>query len=134
MHTNRMLLFVTCLSVLVIGIGCGSYGAPTSNKQPVAKPATPSIQQALDVLSQRCMPCHKSGTPKEELALDSAEGLLKGSEHGPVFIAGDAAGSLIIQRMRATNGKKIMPPKGTLPTEEEIKAVEDWINAGAPSA
>ena len=85
-----------------------------------------------EVINTRCMPCHGGSTPKEELNLTSVAGLLKGSEHGPVVTPGDAANSKVVHALRGTGGMKKMPPaKAPQPTEEQIKIIEDWINAGA---
>jgi uncharacterized membrane protein len=87
--------------------------------------------QVMDVISQHCMPCHGGAEPPEELNMETIAGVLKGSEHGAIVVAGDAANSKIIQAMRGTGGMKKMPPKGDAVSEEHIKLIEDWINAGA---
>jgi hypothetical protein len=53
-------------------------------------------------------------------------------DHAPVVIAGDAAGSLLAQKLlgKQTIGM-IMPPGGQL-GEAEIQLILAWITAGAP--
>ena len=54
---------------------------------------------------------------------------MKGGHEGPVVVAGDPANSMIIKAMRG-NGAKQMPPGKSI-AEDQIKIVEDWIQAGA---
>jgi hypothetical protein len=50
---------------------------------------------------------------------------------GPVVIPGDAANSLLVQKLKGTqqNGS-IMPPTGKL-SDAQIQVIIDWINVGA---
>lgn len=127
------MLACLAISAFVFGAVCAcSNQAPAADPMTTAQPQkAASASDVQDVFNQRCMPCHATGNPKKGLALDSIEGALKGSEQGPVIVAGDAANSPIIQHMRGLSGKKKMPPMGTPATEEQIKSVENWINAGA---
>lgn len=139
MTKTSFMVSTASIGLLLIGIGCNSTQEPVAESpkpeasvaQAAPQPTEPTAQAVQDVLNQRCMPCHATGNPKEGLAMDSIDGLLKGGEHGPVVVAGDAANSLVVQRMRGLGGKKKMPPMGDPATEDEIKTVEAWINAGA---
>jgi cytochrome c551/c552 len=52
--------------------------------------------------------------------------------HAPVVIAGDAANSLLAQKLLGTAAEgSIMPPQGKLP-DATIQIILDWIAAGAP--
>ena len=90
--------------------------------------------------------CHSGNSPQEGLSLsDLGEvqaAIGTASAQKPevmLIVAGDAANSYIVNKMRGQNmslvsstGKAagLMPPNSPL-CEPKIKAVEDWINAGA---
>lgn len=94
-----------------------------------------TASQVMDVINQNCMPCHAGAAPKAKLNMESIEGLLKGSEEGAVVKPGDAANSKIVKAMRGQTGVKKMPPKPKASvSEENIKLIEDWINAGAKAS
>ena len=100
------------------------------------------------VLAKSCAQsvCHRGYTAQEGLSLADIEAVKaavgtpsKQKEDVMLIKAGDAANSYLIHKMRNQNiaavsstGKAsvMMPPNGLL-CEPKIKAVEDWINAGA---
>jgi len=86
------------------------------------------------VLAANCYRCHSAaeGKVKGGLVLDTREGMLKGGDHGVAIVPGNAEESLIYKRITG-QVKPAMPlaPVAAL-TNEEIAAVRDWINAGAP--
>src|SRR4051794_13423175 len=57
------------------------------------------------LLAERCYQCHGAESKKANggLRLDSAEGLLKGSDSGPVVVAGATEKSLLIEVVRSKN-------------------------------
>ncbi len=138
------------MAVLAFAIGCGSGDAepdgsttsPTgkstagmTGNEDIGSGSTPTAPQVAALLTKRCMPCHGGAEPQEKLNLESIEGLIKGSENGPVVVAGDAAGSKVVQAMHGTSGVDKMPPATAAQlTADEIKLVEDWINAGAKTS
>ncbi|MEK6257266.1 MAG: PSD1 and planctomycete cytochrome C domain-containing protein [Planctomycetota bacterium] len=103
-----------------------------------AQVATPPIDKQAEefferevrpILVEHCQSCH--GAKKQELGLrlDSAEGLRKGSESGPVVTAGDIEQSRLITAVRYGDDTK-MPPKGKLPAKA-IASLEKWVKQGA---
>ncbi len=86
-------------------------------------------REVRPVLVEHCQSCH--GTKKQEMSLrlDSAQGLLAGSDNGPVVVAGDPEKSLLIEVVRY-HGETKMPPQGRL-TEAAIASLERWVKAGA---
>ena len=78
------------------------------------------------VFEGRCSFCHSGSEPDAGLDMTSYESLLAGGRSGPVFIPGDPAGSLIIQRQSGARdhfGQVL---------DDELTALEAWIEAGAP--
>src|SRR5262244_2036227 len=90
-----------------------------------------SEKEVLGVL-QRCVQCHGPALQMSKLNLSTREGMLKGGDHGVALVPGNAEESLIYKRI--TGLMKPAMPLATVSalTNEEIAAVRDWINAGAP--
>ena len=100
--------------------------------------AIPSLAFAVDfdseirpLLQQRCTECHGEKKQKAELRLDVKVHAFKGSENGPVIIAGDSAKSPLFKHITSTDKDEIMPPKGDPLTSAQIALVRQWIDSGA---
>jgi len=95
--------------------------------------AFPSVIQP--VLRQNCISCHGPEKTKGGLRLDSFEGLTKGGKSGPALVAGKAADSELVKRLRLpATDEDHMPPDGKpQPTPEELTLLQWWIDAGAPA-
>ncbi len=97
---------------------------PTQPSAPAEAPLT--YNGAIGGLLQaRCTMCHGTGGQKG-LDMTTYASLMQGSESGPVIVAGDVAGSLLIQVQSAAQ------PHFSQLTSDELKLVSDWIAAGAP--
>ena len=85
------------------------------------------------ILSAKCVSCHGETKSEGELRLDSLAMILAGGDAGPAIVAGDAAESLLLQRLYLPMAeKKHMPPAGKpQPTEAEVALLEWWIAEGA---
>ena len=59
------------------------------------------------------------------------ESALKGGERGPAIVPGNSSESRIA-RLIAGVEKPSMPMDGTKLTPEQISAIKDWIDQGAP--
>ena len=92
-----------------------------------------TASQVSVVLLSNCMPCHSSEIATAELVLDTIEGLMAGSEHGPMVVPGDAAASHLIKSLRG-DGVEQMPYNQDPLSEEDIRLIEDWIDAGAATS
>lgn len=89
--------------------------------------------QARAILAHNCYKCHGPEKVKGDLRLDAKQMILKGGEHGPVIIIGNAAESELIKRVKLPAGHEdVMPSKGKHLSEEEIEILSLWINKGAP--
>ena len=98
-----------------------------------ATPSTEELeffeQRVRPVLSENCFACHTE-SKMGGLRVDSREGLLEGGKSGPAIIPRQPADSLLIKAIKQSGHLK-MPMGGRL-TDAEIKALSDWIKAGAP--
>ncbi len=89
-------------------------------------------ESVASIFNDRCIRCHG---PKRQgdLRLDSREGLLNGGEsEGPAIVLSEPQASPLIQRVRSLDEELRMPPDGEPLSEDEIKALELWIEQGAP--
>ena len=85
------------------------------------------------LLVNRCYDCHskESESLKAKLFLDRRETIVAGGESGPAIVPGDAASSLLIQRIRGVGER--MPPEGRgRLSAAEIEAMVEWVSLGAP--
>lgn len=103
------------------------------------KPGSPSssaktVSFATDVqpvLASNCTGCHGSAIRIKEMNLGSLDGVLKGSESGPVVVPGKPDESRLYQMVR--DGK--MPPGKAHLKNEELESIRSWIaSLSAPSA
>ena len=85
------------------------------------------------LLQARCAECHGEQKQKAKLALNSWEGLERGSDAGPVVVAGKPKESSLLQRLRLpVSDEEHMPPEAKPQTSpEEIALLSHWIAAGA---
>lgn len=82
------------------------------------------------ILAENCYSCHAGENRKGGLFMETRDGLLKGSENGPVVVEGKSAESLLIQLVTTQDEDLIMPPKGRRLTEEEVAKLTAWIDGG----
>ena len=109
------------------------FPAPQTSTQPspTSQP-TPSLptfnNDILPLFQKSCTMCHGAmggwdGT--------SYQAVMTTGDHSPVVIPGDAANSLLAQKLLGTSTfGDIMPPGGKLP-DATIQVILDWIEAGA---
>lgn len=100
---------------------------------------SPSTAGAVDwaelapLFAQHCTVCHSGDSAPLGLRLDSLDGLLAGSENGPVVVAGDPAASELVRRLRGISQPR-MPLTGPPWLEEaDITRIEQWIADGMPT-
>ncbi len=102
---------------------------------PVAAGAAASTYATViaPIFSSRCVSCHSPAKHKGGLALDTPESIARGSDLGSVIIADDGGQSEIARRLRLPlDDEDHMPPRSKpQPTDDQIAAIEAWLNAGA---
>ena len=87
----------------------------------------------IPILKKKCYSCHNEGKKKGELVMNNIKDLMIGGVEGPILVKGDAGNSNLIQRAHLPiEDEAHMPPKGKVQlTNNEIKLIAWWINAGA---
>src|ERR1051326_9060900 len=81
------------------------------------------------ILSQNCAQCHATANPSGNLDLSKREGTLRGGQHGPAVVPGDAAASHLYRHVAGEEQPR-MPLGGKL-SDEEIAVLKAWIQSGA---
>lgn len=94
-------------------------------------------EEVTPILLLRCTACHGARRQEAGLDLRTRESILKGGKSGPAALAGNAADSLMVQRIHALQ----MPPPRLLVSASvkpmlphELRQLEAWINAGLPQS
>ena len=75
------------------------------------------------IFATNCTGCHGPNTKIKEMNLSRLDGVMKGSESGPVIVPGKPDESRLYQVVR--DGK--MPLGKTPLTEQELAAIRTWI-------
>lgn len=89
-----------------------------------------SYADVAPLFAERCVMCHSGPAAPLGLALDSYEGIVKGSSNGPVVVAGDAAGSELVKRIEGTSQPRMPMTGPPFLAEEEIGKIEAWVTGG----
>ena len=115
-------------------------GVPPKQKEFKFEPIT-DVNQAMvyqqivnPILQTRCVQCHNANKSKADLRLDTPEMIKKGSEDGPVFVAGKSLESELAKVcLLDEDDDHHMPPKGKTQLKEgQIALLTWWIDQGAP--
>jgi hypothetical protein len=85
------------------------------------------------LLAQRCYSCHNAsaGVMRGGLALDTKEGWTTGGAHGAAIVPGQPDKSLLVKAVSYAGPGLQMPPGSRL-GDEQVAALKQWIQAGAP--
>ena len=91
------------------------------------------LRDVKPLLQARCYACHGALKQEGGLRLDTAAAVRQGGESGPAVVAGDAAASLLVQRVSTADPADRMPPEheGELFKPVEVELLRGWIEAGA---
>ena len=117
------LLALSALTVALLQTGC-------SGEKPLTYQA--NIKPILDA---NCIECHVpggKGFKKTGLLLDSYDGLMKGTNFGPVVVPGSSVSSTLYRLVSGKADSSIRMPHGmgSLP-ESDVSTIAAWIDQGA---
>lgn len=126
--------------VLPVGVALAVQGstpdaAPEAHDTSIwAHVAEVSYQNdVLPILQASCIGCHGGTNEEGEVVVElgynmtTYEGLMAGSDYGPVIEPGDPDGSLFLEMI--VNGD--MPEEGDPLAPEQIETIRTWIAEGA---
>jgi hypothetical protein len=82
------------------------------------------------IIEKHCVACH-GAAKMSGLDLREKEAMLSGGRRGPVLKPGNAADSPLYQAAAHIGELKMPPGKESL-SDEELKSLKQWIDAGAP--
>ncbi|MEZ6016111.1 MAG: DUF1549 domain-containing protein [Planctomycetota bacterium] len=114
---------------VLVGAAALSLSAPPLRAQ---DPAVDHWSAVHPIFAARCFECHAGERRKGGLSLGTRDGLLRGGSSGAVITAGDAGKSRLIELVTSTDPFERMPPEGAPLSEDEVEALREWIDAGAP--
>lgn len=122
MTKQSALLSLSALAVAGLLAGCGDK--PLSYQADV-KP----------ILDANCVSCHVpggAGYEKTGLQLDSYDAIMKGTQFGPVVVAGSSVSSTLYRVISGQADPSIRMPhgQGALP-EKDVSTIGSWIDQGA---
>lgn len=124
---RRWILHVLIRASSVFPLWLASFAV---GEEPSAKEVEAFFESRVrPILVEHCVGCHGAKKQEAGLRLDSAAGLRKGSEGGPVVVPGDVEQSKLIEAIRHSGSTK-MPPKGKLP-DPAIDTLATWVKRGA---
>ncbi|MEP7337904.1 MAG: PSD1 and planctomycete cytochrome C domain-containing protein [Acidobacteriota bacterium] len=129
----------TVKTILLLLTVCAGFGLAPVARMPgwlVAGFAAPVAQVSFErdirpILAARCLHCHGEKKQNGGLRLDAKSFAMRGGQSGLVIVAGQAAASLLYQRVAAQNDKERMPPTGERLSAAELARLKEWIDAGA---
>ncbi len=116
--------------VFTLAIAC-ALGRVSFAQEAAPSPPAPDLvsSEALELIRDECVGCHRTGKSKGGLKLTTQEGFKAGGESGPLLEPGKAAESLLLAVL-SKEGDPHMPPKKQL-SQKQIAAFKTWMEAGA---
>lgn len=150
-------LFLLSTAFAIFAIGCkggettdntAPQNAPTAGNGPATGAATPGADAAQNapgattasltyegrikpIMDAKCINCHGVKGMKGGIDLRTYATMVKGGEHGPGITPKDPSKSSVLLFIKGEKKPQMPMGQPPLPAEDQ-KAIEDWINAGAP--
>ena len=111
---------------------CGERSALCAAESPTSPEQLEFFEmQVRPLLVEHCAECHGVKKAEAGLRLDTKSGFTKGSETGPIVVAGNVDGSRLMKVLSYRDGETQMPPKAKLP-DEKIAVFKKWLEMGSP--
>ena len=120
------LLVSATLAILAVGL------PPLEASERRGPQAVDYQEHVKPILRQHCWACHGALKQEAGLRLDAAQLIRKGSDDGPVVIAGQLDHSPLWQKITAQLPDR-MPPEGKPLSKTELDTLKTWIRQGAKS-
>jgi cytochrome c553 len=118
---------VTAVAILSVFSTARAFGDGREDRTS----SVPSFSREIEpVLAANCLKCHGATMQKADLDLRSPTTMEKGGVSGPAIERGASSKSLMYEQI----SKRIMPPgKAAKLSDEQIRLIARWIDAGAPA-
>ncbi len=115
-----------------LAVGTAQAAVDLAKLPPAIGGTVDFAQEVAPLFAERCHSCHGARKQESGLRLDSAEAATRGGDHGPAFVPGKSAESLLIAVVSGAHGEiESMPKKGDRLTSEQIGRLRAWIDQGA---
>jgi hypothetical protein len=119
----------------VVAVGSPLLASPPVRVKGAPPTGSATVRFSRDlagVLAEHCAGCHgNDGQIRAQLSVTSFTSLMRGGDSGPAVLPGNAAESLIIQKLKGTAAGQRMP-QGSDPLANDLLAkFETWITEGA---
>ncbi len=115
----------------------GGTTVPTATPAPAPAKLVWTGHYASDIqpiFNQHCVTCHGPSKAENGLRLDSYDGVMKGTQYGPVVAPGSPNTSALVSVVVGTASPSIrMPHGGQRLNEQQVQSIVLWIEAGAPN-
>ena len=128
------MLIRLALSALSTAFAAGA--APVLAQDGAGTPPVDFQREVRPILADNCFQCHgpDESTRQVRLRLDTEDGAFAERPSGRPVVPGDAAASLVFQRIAHGDPRRRMPPPALSPktlTDAEIDVLRRWIDEGA---
>ncbi len=125
--TRRIALQITAAAAALSLFHSGGTAANA------ASPSGPDfIKEVKPLLENNCVRCHNEDKDKGNLRIDTKELFFKGGDTDTAAEPGNAARSLVFERITLPKGDDEIMPQETDPlSAEDIAILKNWIDAGA---
>src|ERR1700722_755019 len=116
---SKFLILLLLGRVVPAAIGVAAAFAQSAN------PNTPAVfdKDVAPIFKSNCTSCHGESVKTKELNLESEDAALKGSESGPVIVAGKPEESILYKKVRDGS----MPMGKAHLSDQQIETIFSWI-------
>lgn len=141
---KRIILAVCAVAVIaLLAMACTPQapGTPVSSQSPAPGDAPLKVQATWTgtysgdiqpIFDQYCVRCHGKNVAENGLRLDSYEGVIKGTQYGPVVVPGAPGSSTLVYVIQGMTSDKIrMPHQQPQLTVNRVQNIIYWIGSGA---
>lgn len=143
LRSGKTLMSLVFMFASISLVGCQGGTQPSSTPVttpvPAVAPAAKVIwngsyaQNVQPIFDQKCVSCHGPSKAENGLRLDSYEGVMKGTQFGPVVVPGQPFQSALVSVLKVTTDPSLrMPHGGQRLSDQDVQNITVWIQAGAP--
>lgn len=114
---------------LVGVVAIATLASVPSNAAP--KEEAKGFEAVSGVFKAKCMGCHSGPKPAGRFDVSSYAKVMAKSKGGQMIVAGKPEKSALMDYLKGTNKRPLMPMGGKKLPDAQLKLISDWIKAGA---